>query len=135
MKVGQEAVFLAMPLFDHSFILQCGNQVDQLVSTERNTDRGIGLPQRVCQFLRAVCFFLRKSRFQRLAMLCFGDVTLGIELFPLRSARILFLDVIVIQQFRQCLLVDAEGEGFEVHRPDMSSPYRTDVCVCLILLN
>ena len=68
-------------------------------------------------------------------MLCFGDVTIGIELFPSRSARILLLEMICVQQFGQRLLVDAEGEGFEIHRPDMSSPYRTDVCIRLILLN
>ena len=68
-------------------------------------------------------------------MLPLGDVLVGVEFFLFSFVLVLLLELVFVQQFGQCLPVDAEGEGFKVYRPDVCSLDRADVGVLFVFLH
>ena len=107
MEIGFEGVFPAVLLHDHPFVLQYGNEVCHPVSAKHDTDRGVGFPQYPFEFLVAVFVFQGECRFQCDAVLLLGDILVRVE-FPPPFARLLLLELIAVQQFGQCLLIDTE---------------------------
>ena len=135
MEIGHEGVFPAVLLHYHPLVAQRDDERYRLVVVQSHADGGIGIYQRVLQFLVAVFAFQCECRLQRDAVLLLRDVPVRVERLLLRSSGFPPLRGIVLHQFGKCPVIDAEGERLEVHRPDVHGRYPTDVGVALVLLH
>jgi len=134
-EVGFESVFPAVLLHYHPLAFEHGDEFYHLVVSKRDTDRGVCFLQGFRKFLIAVFVFQGERRFQCNTVLPLGDVLVRVELLPIPFCLILVLELVVFQQFGQCILIDLECEWLEVHRPDVCGFDCTNVGVLAVLLH
>ena len=97
MEVRLEGVFPAILLHYHTLVSQYGDEVTQSVVAESDTHRGVGFPQSPFEFLVAVFVFQGVRRFQRDAVLPFGDVPIRVELSPVSFFSVFVIELIAVQ--------------------------------------
>ena len=96
-EVRLEGVFPAILLHYHTLVFQYGDEVTQSVVAESDTHRGVGFPQSPFEFLVAVFVFQGVRRFQRDAVLPFGDVPIRVELSPVSFFSVFVIELIAVQ--------------------------------------